>query len=643
MNKTSKKVLKAQGAKMPKKNAKNVIDPNSLPVWNLEEFYKGDPDVENNLSIKKDMAIISKLTADIVEDRNAISAMDVDELTELTRNYAEIIRLIKKLNSYSQLKLAENRKDPNVIKLRDKVSDITKETLNKLSWLHHELYKIPETTKLDLLFSEDVENIRFFQNWLSTMLWLEPTLSITQILSLNTISSLSEGWSNLYRDTLANAEFKVGRKTYEYNEIVKLLYSDNENEAKEARKSLYEVLNSHKMTFASALNKIYEHENASTDLTLRDEKGCLSMRVNGLEVNCIAEGFLDSQIVRPMVMAVQNYGYDISRKFYSLLAKMQGTDKMSYYHRLKNPLESEQQFYSWETARDLALGILATFQEKSYDPYDDENRLTMAEYAFNFLQTNMIHARPLPGKDTGAFAMSGKIPGLYIDDYDGTLKALLTFFHELGHIIQHMVLNQYFGTLTDENTTTKAEITSLFMELMLLKAFLGNTDLTNRQRLYYLIELAQHYIASIQRQCAFHMFERRVFEEKRMGSVPAERMNEIYSEEMQKYLGFELDPEAQNGWMTITHLFGSPFYVQSYAISGLIVNNLWTVYETGRLDDFPEKYADMLRYSGAKSLEGMLSPFGLDMDDYYFWHEGLDPINKVVNEIERLAKIEGLL
>lgn len=626
-----------------KKVQEQKIDPETLPVWDLSPFYKGEPDYENNPYIQKDFAEVSRTTADLLDLRDTVKNMDVDEITKLIKDYSKIVCIIQKLNGYAHLNLSEDRKRPQVIKLHDKVRTLTKQTFDKLSWIHHELYHLPEETKLQCWFSEDNENFKYFNNWLIGVLFVEPSLSILQQIAVNTISSLSDGWLNLYMDTLAHASFKVGKKNYEYNEVLELLYDSNPKIALEARKSLYTVLNQYKRTFAATLNNLYDIENATTHLEMRDDYGKLSIDVNGLQLNCMANGLLDSHNIQPMIMAIQGYGYDISRKFYSILAKIQGVDKLSYYDRLKNPLDEGKNFYPWETAKDLLLALLATFHNTYYDVFDDEERASLGEDAYAILQENLIHVRPMPNKEPGAYAHHGKLLALFMDKYDGSLKSLLTFFHEMGHMIHHRILNRYFGTLTCDCTIPKAEIASLFMELMLMKALLANSDLTNRQRLYYLIELAQHLIASIQRQCAFHLFERSVFEEKRKGSVSAERMNEIYKREMEKYLGFDLHEEEQNGWMTISHFFGSPFYVQFYSVSGLIVNKLWKIYESSTLDDFADTYADMLRYSGSKSLEGMLKPFGLDIEDYFFWHEALDPIDDVVKEIEKLAKVEGLI
>jgi oligoendopeptidase F len=112
---------------------------------------------------------------------------------------------------------------------------------------------------------------------------------------------------------------------------------------------------------------------------------------------------------------------------------------------------------------------------------------------------------------------------------------------------------------------------------------------------------------------------------------------------MERYLGFPLQDDAKFGWMGIPHIFNSPFYVRYYAFAGMVVNKLWQVYKSGKLEDFDEKYVDMLSNTGVESIEDLLEPFGLDINSPDFWSSALEPISAEIDEIERLAKLEGLL
>ena len=112
---------------------------------------------------------------------------------------------------------------------------------------------------------------------------------------------------------------------------------------------------------------------------------------------------------------------------------------------------------------------------------------------------------------------------------------------------------------------------------------------------------------------------------------------------MERYLGCPLQEDAKFGWMGIPHIFNSPFYVRYYAFAGMVVNKLWQVYASGAIEDFSMKYEDMLYNTGFESIDDLLSPFGLDIYAPDFWTSALEPISVEIDEIERLAKAEGLL
>ena len=112
---------------------------------------------------------------------------------------------------------------------------------------------------------------------------------------------------------------------------------------------------------------------------------------------------------------------------------------------------------------------------------------------------------------------------------------------------------------------------------------------------------------------------------------------------MERYLGIPLQDDAKFGWMSIPHVFNSPFYVRYYAFAGLVVNKLWQVYASGRIKDFADRYLDMLSNTGLESIEDLLDPFDLDISAPDFWSSALDPIVAEIDEIEKLAKVEGLI
>ena len=60
-------------------------------------------------------------------------------------------------------------------------------------------------------------------------------------------------------------------------------------------------------------------------------------------------------------------------------------------------------------------------------------------------------------------------------------------------------------------------------------------------------------------------------------------------------------------------------------------------------ESFDDLYLDMLSNTGIEDFKSLLEPFGIDADDPEFWANGLSVITEYIDEIEKLAKSEGLL
>ena len=146
-------------------------------------------------------------------------------------------------------------------------------------------------------------------------------------------------------------------------------------------------------------------------------------------------------------------------------------------------------------------------------------------------------------------------------------------------------------------------------------------------------------INSIIRQIAFLEFEKTVHEERKFGEISVDRLNEIWLNVQKKSLGdiFEFSDEYKYYWSYIPHFIHSPFYVYSYAFGNCLVNSLYVRY-TEDLDDFENKYIDLLSAGGSKNYVDLLEPFNLDPRDEDFWQNGLDLVISLIDELEMLLK-----
>ncbi len=86
-------------------------------------------------------------------------------------------------------------------------------------------------------------------------------------------------------------------------------------------------------------------------------------------------------------------------------------------------------------------------------------------------------------------------------------------------------------------------------------------------------------------------------------------------------------------WLTIPHIFGSPFYCYAYCFGNLLVLALYRRYKQ-QGSAFVPKYLDLLAAGGSKSPDTILMDVGVDMRSEAFWQSGFDTIRDMVLELE---------
>ena len=87
--------------------------------------------------------------------------------------------------------------------------------------------------------------------------------------------------------------------------------------------------------------------------------------------------------------------------------------------------------------------------------------------------------------------------------------------------------------------------------------------------------------------------------------------------------GIKVPDEFQWEWLTIPHIFASPFYCYAYSFGNLLVLALYRMYQKEGAAFVP-KYLDLLATGGAASPEHILAKVGVDMASKKFWQSGFD-------------------
>ncbi|MCB0067779.1 MAG: oligoendopeptidase F, partial [Caldilineaceae bacterium] len=98
----------------------------------------------------------------------------------------------------------------------------------------------------------------------------------------------------------------------------------------------------------------------------------------------------------------------------------------------------------------------------------------------------------------------------------------------------------------------------------------------------------------------------------------------------------EIGPEFQYEWVSIPHIYNTPFYCYAYSFGQLLVLALYRRYQQEG-DAFKPGYLKLLAYGGSAHPEQILQEAGVDMTDPAFWQGGFDVIGDLIDELEALS------
>jgi oligoendopeptidase F len=180
-----------------------------------------------------------------------------------------------------------------------------------------------------------------------------------------------------------------------------------------------------------------------------------------------------------------------------------------------------------------------------------------------------------------------------------------------------------------------AETASTFGEMTLTDLLLEReTDPAVQQDL--LFRQLDDAFATILRQVYFALFEREAHE-MIAKDASVDELSEAYLANLKEEFGdaVEVSDEFKYEWVSIPHIYGTPFYVYAYAFGQLLVFSLYKLYQE-QGEAFKPKYLRILSAGGSIAPIALLAEAGLDVTKPEFWQGGYDVIDSMVRRLEML-------
>lgn len=191
---------------------------------------------------------------------------------------------------------------------------------------------------------------------------------------------------------------------------------------------------------------------------------------------------------------------------------------------------------------------------------------------------------------------------LYLNDYDspflfcspsGYSDTVLTIVHEFGHYV-----DGYLNYGLNDSIDT-SEVFSQGMEYLLL----CNMDDAGQLTRYKMLDELELYAY----QACLNEFEHRAYALDEKG-LTVETLNSLYSELLEEY-GLTDDYKGLD-WISVTHLFTSPFYVISYCVSDSAAFELYNM-ELKKSGSGFEMYMKLLEESTSYDFLDLLEECGM--------------------------------
>lgn len=142
--------------------------------------------------------------------------------------------------------------------------------------------------------------------------------------------------------------------------------------------------------------------------------------------------------------------------------------------------------------------------------------------------------------------------------------------------------------------------------------------------------------ATIMRQVYFALFEKQAHDMIQK-NASVDELSAAYLANLKEQFGdaVELSDEFRWEWVSIPHIYHTPFYVYAYAFGQLLVYSLYQQYKAEG-DSFKPKYLTILSAGGSEAPAKILAEAGVDIRSAAFWQGGFDVLSRMVDELEKL-------
>ncbi|MDT7856669.1 M3 family oligoendopeptidase [Rubrivirga sp. S365] len=581
--------------------------------WTLDDLYASAADLD------ADLATAEAEAADLAGRlRGRVGELGAAELAGALAELADVHDRAGRAYTYAYLAWSTDTEDPARGALLQRVREAYTRVGQELVFFDVEWAAVEPDRARTLLESPELAPYRHYLELKTEA--REHVLSEPEekILAEKAVTGWS-AWNRFFDETLGAARFRVRGESLPLQQATVKLYDADRSLRRDAAKAVTEGLVTLERPLTYVFNTVLA-DTASSD-RLRHYPSWIASRNEANEI--------DGASVDALVEAVTGR-YALVERFYALKRRLLGLDRLYDYDRYA-PTGEADRFVTWDEAREQVTAAYAGFDAE------------MGGVVERFFDGRWIDAPPAPGKRGGAFS-HGAVPSAHpyiLMNYTGTLRDVQTLAHELGHGV-HQYLARDQGVFHADTPLTTAETASVFGEMLTFQRMLETTP-SPSDRLALLVGKIDDTMATVFRQVTMNRFEDRIHTHRReRGELTPDDFAGHWMATQEAMYGnaVTLTEGYRHWWSYIPHFVHTPGYVYAYAFGELLVLALYARYQAEG-PGFARKYRDLLAAGGSDWPHVLVGRLGIDLRDPGFWDQGLDAVEALVAEAERLAVPSG--
>jgi oligoendopeptidase F len=579
--------------------------------WSLADLYPGfnTPELESAFdTIEEQVTSFEGLRANLTPDMPADRFMDVVRASE------ETTRVANKLYSFAGLSFAADTQDQTALSAQARVRQFLADMENRTLFFSLWWKDLDDENARRLMDASGdyryyLEEMRHFKpHTLSEP--EEKVINLKDVTGAQALITLYDSITNRY---VFKLDVEGETKELTRGQLMAYVQGPDPDLRAAAYQELYRVYGED----GPILGQMYQtraRDWRNENLTLRKFSNPIAVRNLGNDIP-------DKAVDTLLDVARKNNG--IFQRYFKMKAKVLGMDKLRRYD-IYAPVAKAEKTFEYASAAQMVLDSFSEFEPK------------VGKLARRVFDENHLDSEVRKGKRDGAFCWSvtPEMTPWVLLNYQSRARDVATMAHELGHAI-HSMLASHHSTFTFHSSLPLAETASTFGEMMLTDRLLAEEKDEDVRRDILFKQVDDAY-ATIMRQSYFALFEKEAHEMV-VKNASVDELSAAYFENLKEQFGdsLELSDEFKWEWVSIPHIYHTPFYVYAYAFGQLLVLSLYKQFKQEG-EAFKPKYLKILSAGGSETPAKILKEAGIDIESAAFWQDGFDVVDGLVRQLEEL-------